>query len=348
MNPGSIALISSGETTSSGGLVFDALAQGRPSPLRIAMLETPAGFEPNSDRVLEKVSMFLEQRLQNFKPLLTAIHARRREGAAGTDDPATGAQVFGADLIYLGAGSPSYTVRHLAESWLWWAVMARLDMGAGVAMASAAAVASGALVLPVYEIYKAGHDLHWLPGLDVFGAYGLRLAVLPHWNNNDGGEELDTSRCFMGLERFERLRAMLPENVSVLGIDERTGLTFDTSNGEIRVFGLGAVTVLNAAGETRHAAGATLHAGALGPFHPADPSRIRPDVWSAALSAAETATPNLAPSDEVLALLAARAAARTTRDWARADALRTEIDGLGWRIEDGLSGPRAVPHRVGA
>ncbi len=344
MNPGSIALISSGETTSSGGLVFDALARDRLSPLRIAMLATPAGFEPNSDRVLEKVSTFLVQRLQNFKPLITAIHALRREGASGTEDATTAAAVLEADLIYLGAGSPSYAVRHLADSWLWWAVMARLDMGAGVAMASAAAVASGAFALPVYEIYKAGHDLYWLPGLDVFGAYGLRLAVLPHWNNTDGGDELDTSRCFMGLARFERLRAMLPADVTILGIDERTGLTLNTSNGDIRVFGLGAVTVLNAEGETRHAAGATFHAGALGPFHPADPARIRPEVWSAALSAAETPTSDVAPSVEVLALLAARAEARTARDWERADALRIEINGLGWRIEDGPSGQRALPH----
>jgi cyanophycinase-like exopeptidase len=343
MNPGQIALISSGETTSSGGLVFDALAQGKPPPLRIVMLETPAGFEPNSDRVLGKVATYLEQRLQNYKPSLTALHARRREGAAGTDDAATSAAVFEADLIYLGAGSPSYAVQHLADSWLWSAVLARQALGAGLAMASAAAVASGAFALPVYEIYKAGHDLHWLPGLDVFGPYGLRLAALPHWNNTDGGDDLDTSRCFMGQERFERLKAMLPADVTVLGIDERTGLTLDTSNGDIRVFGLGAVTVLNGPTETRHPAGQVFSASALGAFHPADSARIRPDVWSAAMAAIEQPTLSAGPPDAVRALLAARAAARAARDWKRADALRVEIDGLGWRIEDSPSGQRALP-----
>jgi len=307
------------------------------------MIETPAGFEPNSDRVLGKVATYLEQRLQNYKPVITAIHARQRDGAAGTDDPATGAAVFGADLIYLGAGSPSYAMRHLAGSWLWSAVTARQTLGAGLAMASAAAVASGAFGLPVYEIYKAGHDLHWLPGLDVFGPYGLRLAVLPHWNNTDGGEDLDTGRCFMGQERFERLKAMLPAEVTVLGIDERTGLTLDTSTGEIRVFGLGVVTVLNAAGESRHAAGGTFQASALGPFHPADPAHIRPDVWAAALAAIEPPAPDAGPPEAVLLLLAARAAARAARDWKQADALRLEIDGLGWRVEDGPSVQRALP-----
>ncbi len=343
MTPGPIALISSGETTSSGGLVFDALARGRHAPLRIALLETPAGFEPNSDRVAGKVTDYLKQRLQNAKPEVKLIPARRRDGPGGADDPANGPAIFSADLIYLGAGSPSYAVRHLAESWLWQAVLSRQALGAGLAMASAAAVASGAFALPVYEIYKAGLDLHWLPGLDVFGAYGLRLAVLPHWNNTDGGDDLDTSRCFMGLERFERLRAMLPAEVTILGIDERTGLTLDTSNGEIRVFGLGAVTVLNSAGEARHAAGTTLQAGALGPFHPADPTRIRPDVWAAAQAAIETPVANAGPPEAVRALLEARATARAARDWKRSDALRVEIDGLGWRVEDGPSGQRALP-----
>ena len=343
MNPGSIALISSGETTASGGLVFDALARGRPSPLRIVMLETPAGFEPNSDRVLGKVATYLGQRLQNYKPIIRPIHARRRDGADGTDDPAASAAMFAADLVYLGAGSPSYAVRHLADSWLWSAVLARQALGTGVALASAAAVASGAFALPVYEIYKAGHDLHWLPGLDVFGAYGLRLAVLPHWNNTDGGEDLDTSRCFMGQDRFERLRAMLPADLNVLGIDERTGLTLDPCSGEIRVLGLGAVTVLNAAGETRHSAGTTFHASVLGPFRPAGLDHIRPDVLAEALAATESPAPSAEPPDEVLALLDARATARATRDWKRSDALRLEIDGLGWRIEDGPSGQRALP-----
>lgn len=343
MNPGKIALISSGETTSSGGLVFDALAQGKSSPLRVVMLETPAGFEPNSERVLGKVATYLEQRLQNYKPSLTALHARRRDDVSGTEDSGAGAAVFEADLIYLGAGSPSYAVRHLADSWLWSAVLARQALGAGLAMASAAAVASGAYALPVYEIYKAGHDLHWLPGLDVFGAFGLRLAVLPHWNNSDGGDDLDTSRCFMGQERFERLRAMLPIDATVLGIDERTGLTLEPSTGDIRVFGLGAVTVLNGKTETRHAAGQVFSASALGAFHPADPARIRPDVWAAAQAAVAPPPVDARPPDAVLALLEARVAARAARDWKRADALRGEIDALGWRVEDSATGQRALP-----
>ena len=98
--------------------------------------------------------------------------------------------------------------------------------------------------LPVYEIYKAGHDLSWQPGLDLFGAYGQKLVFVPHWNNAEGGVELDTSCCFMGRGRFEALAAMLPPDVTVVGIDEHTALAVDLADGAAEVMGAGDVTVL--------------------------------------------------------------------------------------------------------
>ena len=44
--------------------------------------------------------------------------------------------------------------------------------------------------------------------------------------------------------------------------------------------------------------------------------------------------------DEIQALADARAAARTERDWARADALRNELETLGWIVVDGPDGSR--------
>jgi cysteinyl-tRNA synthetase len=43
---------------------------------------------------------------------------------------------------------------------------------------------------------------------------------------------------------------------------------------------------------------------------------------------------------DVLALVAEREAARKSRDWARADALRQQLAGLGLAVEDGPGGPR--------
>jgi cysteinyl-tRNA synthetase len=57
-------------------------------------------------------------------------------------------------------------------------------------------------------------------------------------------------------------------------------------------------------------------------------------VWSDLL----TADLADAPSAEIAALLAARDLARSARDWARADALRSELAGLGWEVVDGADG----------
>ncbi len=55
-------------------------------------------------------------------------------------------------------------------------------------------------------------------------------------------------------------------------------------------------------------------------------------VWDA-----DTAEAEEAPT-EVLALVEERAAARAARDFARADALRAEIEAAGWEIEDSAGG----------
>jgi cysteinyl-tRNA synthetase len=44
--------------------------------------------------------------------------------------------------------------------------------------------------------------------------------------------------------------------------------------------------------------------------------------------------------DEVLTLAAARDEARSTKDWARADALRAQIQGLGYAVEDEVGGSK--------
>ena len=108
-----------------------------------------------------------------------------------------------ADLIFAGPGSPTYAARQLAGSLAWDRTRVRHALGAALVFASAGAIAIGRYALPVYEIYKAGHDLHWQDGLDLFGPFGLNLAVVSHWNNAEGGADLDTSHCFIGKERFD-------------------------------------------------------------------------------------------------------------------------------------------------
>ena len=239
---GLIALFGSGETSSQGRKIHDYLMSRLPVPVQVAILETPAGFQPNAEGVNLKIQGFLEKSLQNFKPEIHLIAARRKGSAHDPNDPALLEPLTRADYIFAGPGSPTYAVRQLRDTLTWRLVQGRRQAGATLAFASAAALAVGTYVLPVYEIYKAGADLSWERGLDLFA--DLTLAIIPHWNNAEGGAGLDTTHCFMGAERFARLHAQLPRDTVVLGIDEHTACIVDETAGTCQVLGAGAVTVL--------------------------------------------------------------------------------------------------------
>lgn len=242
---GRIALFGSGETARVGRRVHELLLAAYQKPVRVAVLETPAGFQPNTAVLAQKVKAFFEHSLQNFKPDVAIVPARRRGiGPHGTDEPSLLPGVADASYIFAGAGSPTYAVKNLADTTLWQAVLARLQAGATLALASAMALAVSRYTLPVYEIFKVGEELRWHAGLDLLGQVGLELAIVPHWNNNEGGTELDTSHCYMGAARFETLRAMLPASAVILAIDEHTACVIDLGREEARVHGVGTVTIL--------------------------------------------------------------------------------------------------------
>lgn len=341
---GRVALLGSGETAPAGGQLYDLLARALPLPLRVALLETPAGFQPNSARVADKVADFMRVRLQNQRPQIELVPARERGTPLSPDEPAISQSLCAADLIYLGAGSPTYTARQLRDSLAFQRLVARQRHGAAVVAASAAAVAMGAHVLPVYEIYKVGAALHWVPGLDLLGPYGLELAVIPHWNNAEGGGELDTSRCYMGRERFGRLLALLPRTTTVVGIDEHTALVIDLAAAQCQVLGRGGVTVLRAGEEQRFPAGTPFALSVLGELRAVEPSAGLPAaVWAETATApAASPAPRAVPA-QVLALLERRQDARARRDWGASDQLRAEIAALGWEVRDTPSGPVLQP-----
>ncbi len=339
--PGVVVLFGSGETSPSGRRAHEWVFARLSAPLRVAVLETPAGFQPNSAQVAGKVADFLGGHLQNYHPEVVVVPARGHGTGYDTDDPTIAAPLLQAGAIFLGPGSPTYAVRHLAGSLAWDYVLASHRLGSALILASAAAIAVSRHALPVYEIYKVGSDLGWVPGLDLFGPFGLSLAVVPHWDNAEGGAELDTSRCFMGVARFERLLAMLPVGATVVGIDEHTALAVDLAAGECRTMGRGGVTVLGPGGEARFASEQTFPLAMLGPFLLPGPSDgLPPAVFEAALAVrAAPAGPSDGPPPEVTALVAAREAARARRDWPEADALRQRIAALGWQVLDTRDGP---------
>lgn len=335
---GCVALFGSGETSHSGGQVFEALARALPAPLRVAVLETPAGFELNSAQVAGRVADFIRGRLQNYCPQVTVIPARKRHTPFSPDNPTVIEPLLHADMIFLGPGSPTYAVRQLKDSLAWHTLIARHRLGATIVLASAAVIAASARALPVYEIYKVGEEPHWHAGLDLFGAYGLSLIFIPHWNNAEGGAELDTSHCFMGQERFTQLMAQLPPHMVIVGIDEHTALVLDLQTATCQVMGRGNITLLKQGDKKCFSAGQTCSIHELGPFRLPDPSAdIPPTIWRAAVEASLAPPPTV--PEQVMALVAERQAARARRDWAAADALRRQVEACGWRIKDTPAGP---------
>lgn len=241
---GLIAIFGSGEISPTGRKIHDFLFSKLPKPVQVAILETPAGFQPNVDLVTLQIKEFMEKSLQTYNPGISIIKARKKDGEFGTDNPQVVDQILKADYIFAGPGSPTYTEKNLRNSLAMKHIVKRNTEGATISLSSAAAIAFGYKTLPVYEIFKVGYELYWEEGLDLFGSFGLKLAIVPHWNNQEGGQKLDTSRCFMGTERFENLLGMLDKDVVVLGIDEVTGCIFDFKQQKCLVLGVGSVTIL--------------------------------------------------------------------------------------------------------
>lgn len=342
-----MVLFGSGETSPTGGPVYDSLLRrmGRATSPRIAVLETPAGFEPNSPQVARRIADFLLRRLAPFSPRVEVVPARKRGTPFSPDDPALMEGVLRADMVFLGPGSPSYAVRQLRGSRIWHAVTARHLLGGTTVLASAAMIAAGELALPIYEIFKVGEDPRWEKGLDLMGRHGLSLVLVPHWNNTDGGKELDTSRCYMGRERFDALRGLLEGDRTIVGLDENTALVIDPSEGRGEVSGMGSVTLIRSGRESVYAAPRTFPLSELGPFRRASGwGDVPEDVREAAVAALSPAGPDIpeVPA-EVRRLVDEREDARARADWTAADILRRRILASGWRVTDTPEGPVVEP-----
>jgi hypothetical protein len=336
--PGPVALFGSGEIAPAGRRVHEMLFQQLDRPIQVAILETPAGFQPNSAWVAGRLAEFVEQSLQNFSPQVTVVPARHRDGSYSTDDPDLAAPLLTANYVFAGPGSPTYAVRHLAGTWTWHVMLTRQRRGAVLALASAFAIATGTHALPVYEIYKVGEDPHWVPGLDLLRPYGLELAIATHWDNREGGANLDTSRAFMGVERMRRLEATLPPSTTLLGIAEHTAVVLDFAQGTAQVMGLGGATVRRGGEGRTFPDGATFPLDVLGQIRiPALDEGLPAEVVEAVLAAEEV---KQALPPDVAALIEEREAARDAKDWARADALREQLAHMGYVIEDTPEGPR--------
>lgn len=338
MTLGRIAFLGSGETSLAGGRIFETLARLIPDPLRIAILETPAGFELNASLVAGRVGEFLKTRLGNYKPTIDLIPARKKGTEFSPDNPEILQPLLQANMIFMGPGSPSYVARQLKDTLAWDIIRARHRQGATLIFASAATISVGRWVLPVYEIYKVGEDVHVKDGLGFFADFGMHVSFVPHWNNAEGGVDLDTSRCFIGMERFKQWCDLLPTENTTVGLDEHTGVIIDFESGMCEVSGVSSVSIVRECDPEIYPSGSKFALKEIGDFQAPEPIEkdIPSEVWEMIASASTSVSDG--PSEEVLGLLEQRKQARANKDFGASDRIRDEIASLGWKVKDTKEG----------
>ena len=203
------------------------------------VLDTPFGFQPNADEIAARTIGYFRQhvgceiRLASFRHSGQATPNELEQLLSRLDQ---------ATYVFAGPGSPTYALRHWRDNGVRERLVEKVIRGGCVAFASAAAIGLGAYALPVYEIYKVGEDLSWTPGLDLLGEIGVRCAVIPHYNNREGGTH-DTRYCYMGESRLGLLESMLPDQAVILGVDEYTACIIDVEARSVAVRGRGGVTL---------------------------------------------------------------------------------------------------------
>ncbi|WP_052664921.1 hypothetical protein [Nitriliruptor alkaliphilus] len=255
-----LVVMGSGETTPTMVTTHQRVLAGVPAGPRL-VIDTPYGFQENADELTARTLAYLAHNVGYPAESLTL---RRAADLSPVAEEALLAQVREAAWVYAGPGSPTYLARQWLATGLPAALRHRLTTGGEHALvfASAAAVTLGAHAVPVYEIYKAGEEPRWEPGLDLFGAVDLDVAVIAHYDNQEGGTH-DTRYCYLGASRLRTMEALLPTDTWVLGVDEHTALVVDLVTGRVRIEGRGGVTVRAGGAETVFPAGGDTTVDAL-------------------------------------------------------------------------------------
>jgi hypothetical protein len=263
--PRLLTIMGSGETTATMVPVHRAVFERFPGRPLLAVLDTPYGFQENADELTARALDYFRASL----PMAEVAVASFRSPADPLPSRERALETLRrADVVFAGPGSPSYALRRWAGTPIPAILARQVAAGGALTLASAASITLGRFSLPVYEVYKVGADPFWLDGLDILGFLGIAAAVVPHWDNAEGGTH-DTSHCWMGSRRFDLLRSMLPPEVTVLGVAEHTACLLDLEGGRFEVAGKGTVTVLTASGTTELRPGDAAPLALLGATPPA-------------------------------------------------------------------------------
>ena len=327
--PRILTIMGSGETSPTMVSTHRMLVGKLPKPVRAALLDTPYGFQENAPELATKAVEYFNTSINVALDVagLTEISAG---DALATEK---GLQlVADAQYVFAGPGSPSYALRQWSGTPLAGLLMKKLRSGGIVTFASAAALTLGKYTLPVYEIYKAGEPPRWLDGLDILSELGIKAALIPHYNNAEGGHH-DTRFCYMGERRLSFLERELPEDVYVLGVDEHTGMVLDVDADEATVVGKGVVTIRVRGASQEFASGTVISLDKLrDPSTSARPSE-KPKVDPSTSSAETIIDSNLRQATERLDSEFSVAIASGNADAAARAALDLDDAIAGWSVD---------------
>ncbi|MBM7789050.1 Type 1 glutamine amidotransferase-like domain-containing protein [Tenggerimyces flavus] len=247
---GLLALMGSGETSPTMVRIHRELVErlGVRSPQAV-LLDAPYAFQENVAGISANAQRYFRESVGLTVSVVSELSGFPDAGIAALRT---------ADWVFSGPGSPSYALRCWHDGPYERALRERVRTGIGVTLfASAAAATAGAVTLPVYEVYKVGADPHWLPGLDLLGELDLPVALIPHYDNNEGRNH-DTRYCYLGERRLAVLEKELPDDAAVVGIDEHTAALIDLETSVVEVLGKGGLTVRRAGRSTVLPSGTTL------------------------------------------------------------------------------------------
>ncbi len=237
--PRILTIMGSGETAPTMVTTHRMLAAKLPKPARATLLDTPYGFQENAPELATKAVEYFST---SINITLDVAGLTQMIGADALAVERGLQLVADAQYVFAGPGSPTYALRQWAGTPLAGLLTKKLRDGGIVTFASAAALTLGRFTLPVYEIYKVGEEPRWLEGLNILGEVGINAALIPHYNNAEGGHH-DTRFCYMGERRLSMLERELPDDVYVLGVDEHTGVVIDVDAQTATVVGKGVLTI---------------------------------------------------------------------------------------------------------
>jgi hypothetical protein len=237
--PRLLALMGSGETSPTMVKTHRDLLGRVGASAPAVLLDTPFGFQANAADLTARAQGYFKE---SVGASLGVATFRSSDEIGSVEYEHTLSLLRSAGYVFAGPGSPTYALAQWRDSAIPGVLRSKLVDGGCVVFASAAALTMGVVTVPVYEIYKVGAPPVWVEGLDLLAEAGLRAAVIPHYNNAEGGNH-DTRFCYLGEPRLSLLEATLPDDAFVLGIDEHTGLVLDLDAGTATVVGNACATI---------------------------------------------------------------------------------------------------------